>query len=116
MPIGLRGLAHPRLLELVVDDELELRFGVETPRAGPVGGDVASLHQLGGRGLGVLGQPGADLQASRVVVGGEIDVHAESQPGAEAATLVRASSRTGTNTDGRVTQPVWSMSASWTDG
>ncbi len=53
-------------LQLVVDDQLEVGVGAETPRLGPVGGDVAGLGQLPRRRRWVGFQPGADLGSTRV--------------------------------------------------
>ena len=70
-----RGARHPGPGELVVDEQLVHRVGVETPRAGPVGRDVAGLGEHPARRLGMVGQPGPDLLAARVVVGREFEVH-----------------------------------------
>ena len=63
--------------QLVVEDELMDRVGVEAPRLRPVGGDEARLRQLAGRGRGVGGDPRPDLAAPRVVVCRQFEVHRE---------------------------------------
>ena len=74
------GTLDLRALQLVVDEQLRHRVGVEPPRLRPVGDDVACLREVFAAGFGVLGQPGAHLEPSRVVFRGKLEVH-------EAATI-----------------------------
>ena len=78
---GGAGDANPGPPELVVDDELGDGVRVAAPRRGPVGGDEPAAGQGGPIGVGVDLQPGADLEAPRVVVGGKGEVHGRLESG-----------------------------------
>ena len=68
--------AHAGRRQLVVDQQLVDRVGVEAPRAGPVRRDVAGLGQLPAARRRVLGEPVPDGDAARIVVGRQLEVHA----------------------------------------
>ena len=61
--------------QLVVDDQLVDRVGVEAPGLRQVRGDVAGVGQLAAGGRGVLGEPGPYLEPLRVVGRRELEVH-----------------------------------------
>src|SRR5690606_25655704 len=64
------GSAHPGPTELLVDDDLVDRIGVETPRRRPVRGDVARLGQLTPRRVRVGLQPRPHRRSAGIVVTG----------------------------------------------
>ena len=70
MPIGLTGRRTPARWQLVVDQHLVDRVGIEAPRPRPVRRDVAGSRQLLAARLRVLGQPLAHRDPPRIVAGG----------------------------------------------
>ena len=70
-----RRAAHAAGTQLVVDDQLMDRIGVETPRRRPVGHDVPRRVQVGVRRVGVGGDPRPHRQPAWVVVGRHVEIH-----------------------------------------
>ncbi len=74
------GVVRPRVdsgpVELLVDDQPVLGVGVPAPRGREPRCHQAGVGQLGGGGLGVLGEPGTHLHPAGVVFRGQAQVHA----------------------------------------
>ena len=75
MPMGFTGRLHARPPELLVDDQLRDRVGVEAERRSPVRYDVSRLGELPPAGAGVAPEPIPDLPAVGVVFAREAEVH-----------------------------------------
>ena len=71
---GSTGAAR-RPRQLLVDEELVDRVGVEPPRPRPVRRDVAGLGELAARRRGWSASQARDREAARVVVGRQLEVH-----------------------------------------
>ena len=75
MPIWLFGRRMLRPAQLVVDDQLVDRVGVETPRRRPVRNDVAGLGEFPAGRTRIVGDPVADPLPGRVIIGWQVEVH-----------------------------------------
>jgi hypothetical protein len=71
---GVDGALRPGALQLVVDDELVEGISVQSPRPGPVGDDVPGVRELAPSGVGMFGQPGSNLEPSRIILGRELEI------------------------------------------
>ena len=92
IPIGLFGSTTPAALQLVFDDQLVHRVGVESPRRWPVRHHVAGLGELTSGRVAVGGQPLAYREPARIVVGRQVEIHHISSISASGISTTRARS------------------------
>lgn len=85
-----RWTAHTCSTELVVDDQLLDRVGVEPPWSGQVRCDVSGFGQVPPGRFWIRLEPGPNLSAERVVLGWEIEVHVRNLAGLDRAVKFRA--------------------------